>query len=341
MALAAGRIILETRELLAQFFNVPDSSRIVFTANVTEALNLAIKGLLRPGEHVILSAMEHNAVCRPIWALAKSGVSYSIVPCNREGLLASEEVEKAIQPNTRLICINHASNLVGTIQPIREIGQIASGRRVPLLLDAAQTAGVLPIDVLADGVDLLAFTGHKALLGPPGTGGLYIRDGIELRPLKEGGTGTNSELLEQPLALPERFEAGTPNTPGIAGLGAGLRFLRQQGLTAIRRHECDLTRRLLEGLAAVPGISLYGPGDPEQRTAVIAFNLAGMDANQVSFALDQGFDIACRSGLHCAPLAHQTIGTLATGAVRLSPGWFNTGAEMDQVIAAVRELAAE
>ncbi|NPV92403.1 MAG: aminotransferase class V-fold PLP-dependent enzyme [Firmicutes bacterium] len=341
MSLQAGRVILETRELLASLFNIPDSSRLVFTANVTESTNLAIKGMLDPGDHVVLTGMEHNAVCRPIWALERLGVEHTVVGCSPEGYLEPSELAAAIRPNTRLVCVNHASNVVGTIQPIEKIGKLVSGRGAAFMVDCAQTAGVLPIDVQRFRIDLLAFTGHKGLMGPPGTGGLYIREGIEIRPLKEGGTGTNSELLTQPAAMPERYESGTLNTSGIAGLGAGVRFVMREGLDRIREHEQRLTARLLEGLRAIKGVKLYGPTDERQRVAVVLFNLEGHEANQVSFILDQVYDIATRSGLHCAPLAHRTIGTIDIGGVRVSPGYFTTMEQIEEFLAAVAVIAAE
>ena len=340
LSLQAGRVILETRELLASLFNVPDSSRLVFTANVTEALNLAVKGLLNRGDHVVLTSMEHNALCRPLWAMEEMGVEQTVVRCSPQGRIEPLDLAAALRSNTRLVCVNHASNVVGTIQPIEVIGRITSGRGIALLVDCAQTAGVLPIDVQKCRIDLLAFTGHKGLMGPPGTGGLYIREGIELRPLKQGGTGTSSEMLLQPTAMPERYESGTPNTAGIAGLGAGVKFILEEGLERIRRHEQRLTAQLIEGLRGIKGVQLYGPLDERLQTAVVSFNLVGWEANEVSCRLDQEYDIATRAGLHCVPLAHQTIGTLDSGTVRVSPGYFSQQWDIEEFLRAVSEIAA-
>lgn len=341
LSLQAGRIILETRELLASLFNIADSSRIVFTANVTEALNLALKGWLKPGEHLLITSMEHNAVARPAFRLQDLGVEHTVVPCSPEGRLALGDLERSLRPHTRLICINHASNVIGTIQPLEEIGELAAQKGIPLLVDCAQTAGVVPIDVQKAKIDLLAFTGHKGLYGPPGTGGLYIGQDLSLQTLIEGGTGSKSELLEQPAELPERFESGTPNTSGLAGLGAGVEFVLKTGLAKIRQHEQELTEQLLKGLRRIKGITLYGPGNPAEQTAVVAFNLDGRDSAEAGYLLDQDFDIAARGGLHCAPLAHRTMGTIRTGAVRLSMGYFNTAEEIEQVLAALHAIAQD
>ncbi len=339
MALRAAREIYETRELLAQFFHLEDAAQVIFTANATDSLNIAIKGVLEPGDHVLLTAMEHNAVARPIKALEKKGISNTVVPCDAQGRLRVMDVRRLLRPNTKLIVMTHVSNLTGTILPVAEVAALARERGVLFLLDASQSAGVYDIDVQSWGVDMLAAPGHKGLLGVQGTGILYLRTGLEVATLKEGGTGSKSHELEQPLLLPDRYESGTLNTPGIAGLKAGIQFIQAEGIANIRRHEQALTASLLEQLAAVPGLTLYGPGNSQEQGAVVAFNLANMDCSQTAFLLDSEFDICCRSGLHCAPLAHETIGTTQQGAVRLSPGYFNTFSEVDQVAAAVRQLA--
>ncbi|NLK51186.1 MAG: aminotransferase class V-fold PLP-dependent enzyme [Syntrophomonadaceae bacterium] len=341
LSLQAGRIILETRELLAQLFNITDSARIIFTGNVTEALNLALKGFLRAGDHLILTSMEHNAVVRPAYRLQDTGVEQTIIPCSREGRLDLATLAKNLRANTRLICVNHASNVTGTIQPIEAIGELAASKGIPLLVDCAQTAGILPIDVVKNKISLLAFTGHKGLFGPQGTGGLYIGKEIDLQPLKEGGTGSKSEVFVQPEELPDRFESGTPNTPGIAGLGAGIKFVLQEGLERIRKHEQALTRQIIEGLRRLEGVTRYGPNDLEEQTAVVSLNLEGWEAGELSYVLDQVFDIAVRSGLHCAPLAHATIDTLETGTLRISPGYFNTPAEIEVLLEALYSLVRE
>ncbi|MGE5380731.1 MAG: aminotransferase class V-fold PLP-dependent enzyme [Methylocystaceae bacterium] len=339
--LEAGMVLLDTRESLAQLFNIQDSCQIVYTPNVTEALNLGIKGLVSAGDHVITTSMEHNSVARPLHVLQQHGVELTIVGCAPDGSLNPEDTAKAIKSNTRLIVMMHASNLVGTIMPITEVGKIAHEHGIPFMVDSAQTAGVLPIDVERDNIDLLAFTGHKGLLGPQGTGGLYIRPGIEVRQLKEGGTGSLSNLLEQPSVLPDRYESGTQNGPGIAGLGAGIKYIREHGLADIRAHEQMLTDYLLTGFDEIPGVIIYGPRNSERQTAVVSINVDGMDCGELSLYLDHEFGIITRSGLHCTPLAHQTIGTLERGTCRFSPGLFTTKADIETVVKAVHAIAKQ
>jgi cysteine desulfurase family protein len=355
--LEAGKLLLAARQDLARLFNVADCARIVYTANATESINMALKGILRPGDHVVISSMEHNAVARPLHALEHSGIGLTVVPCAPDGSLDPQDMERAIRDNTRLLCLLHASNLTGTIMPVAEVGAIARRRRVLFLVDAAQTAGILPIDVEEQQIDLLAFTGHKGLFGPQGTGGLYIRPGVDVRPLKEGGTGSQSEQVDQPDFMPDRYESGTPNTPGIAGLGAGVRFVMETGLEEIRRHEQRLAEMLIDGLREIRGATVYGPADCSRRLAVVSINIEGLDCGEVSFALDQE-GIITRSGLHCAPLAHRTIGTVRPpggrqgghqqnggqsagwpGACRISPGFFNTTREIERAIRAVHAIA--
>ncbi|WP_338835269.1 aminotransferase class V-fold PLP-dependent enzyme [Neomoorella thermoacetica] len=337
-SLDAGRAVLETRELLADFFNIREPEQVIFTANATEALNLALQGLLEPGDHVVISSLEHNAVARPLHTLQDKGVEYTIVSCDARGRLNPLDVERAIGPRTRLICLTHASNVTGTILPVNEVGEIAQRHHLQYLVDTAQTAGEIPVDVEAAGITLLAFTGHKGLLGPPGTGGLYIRYPDTVRPLIYGGTGSRSELLTQPEVLPDKYESGTVNAPAIAALGAGVRFIRETGLDNIRRHTMELTARLLEGLRRLPGVTLYGPQDSGERVPVVSLNIRGLSPGEASAWLADHYDIVTRPGLHCAPLAHQTIGTLKTGTLRLSPGFFNTAAEIDAALAAIKEL---
>lgn len=337
-ALDAGRVVLETRELLAALFGIREPEQIVFTVNATAALNLALQGLLEPGDHVIISSMEHNAVVRPLYALKNKGVEFTIVNCAADGTLDPLAVEKAIQSRTRLICLTHASNVTGTIMPIHEVGEIARRHHLQYLVDTAQTAGEISVDVETAGITLLAFTGHKGLMGPPGTGGLYIRYPDTIRPLIYGGTGSSSELFTQPEIMPDKFESGTINAPAIAALGAGVRFIQETGLEKIRRHTRELTGQLLEGLQQIPEVTVYGPAEPERRVPVISINIRGISAGEASAWLADHYEIATRSGLHCAPLAHQTTGTLTTGTLRLSPGYFNTPAEIETTLAAVREL---
>ncbi|MDK2880457.1 MAG: hypothetical protein PWQ99_232 [Clostridia bacterium] len=335
----SGQILLETRESLARLFNIKDSSRIAFTVNVTEAINIALKGLLEPGDHVVISSMEHNAVVRPLHALKDKGVELTVVRCSPDGTLDPSLLEQALTLRTRLVCLLHASNITGTIMPVAEVGRIVRRKGILFMVDAAQSAGVLPVDVEEQNIDLLAFTGHKGLLGPQGTGGLYIRPGLDVRPLVEGGTGSQSERVDQPDFMPDRFESGTPNTPGIAGLNAGVQFIQETGLEKIRQHEQELTDALIQGLREIKGVILYGPCDSRRQTAVVSFNIEDRDCGEVSFLLDQKYGIQSRSGLHCAPLAHRTMGTLKRGACRLSPGFFNTMEDIHKVIKAVYEIA--
>ncbi|MCK9362583.1 MAG: aminotransferase class V-fold PLP-dependent enzyme [Syntrophales bacterium] len=342
-SLAAGRIILEAREALAELFGIGDSLRIAFTKNATEALNIALLGLLHPGDHVITSSMEHNSVMRPLRFLETQGVSLSVVSCSGEGRLNPEDVRTAIRPQTRLLVVTHASNVTGTILPLAELGQISREQGLLFCVDAAQTAGALPIHVDEMAIDLLAFSGHKSLFGPQGTGGLYIREGIEkqLQPLMMGGTGSRSEFEAQPDFLPDKYESGTPNTIGIAGLGAGVRFVLAAGVEAIRRKEEGLTDKFLKGFASLQGIALYGPPDAASRTAVVSFNIAGVSPSEAALMFEERFGILCRPGLQCAPAAHRTIGTFSGGTIRFGFGYFNTDEEISFALEAIRCLAAE
>jgi len=342
LSVEAGRIVYEAREAVAELFNIEDPLRIAFGYNATEGLNLALRGYLRPRDHVITSSMEHNSVMRPLRALEREGVELTVVACSPEGFLDPADVEAAIRPNTVMVALNHGSNVVGSLLPVAEAGHICRQRDLLLLVDAAQTAGVYPIDVEADHIDLLGFTGHKALCGPMGTGGLYIGPRVDLgrfEPLKRGGTGSRSELEEQPDFLPDMCESGTANTVGLAGLGAGVRFVLEQGVENIRRHEEELTAQLIEGLKAIPSVTLYGGHDAVRQTAAVSFNVAGLEPSEVGLQLDEEYGILCRVGLHCAPSAHKTIGTFPTGTVRFGLSYFNTEEEVDLAIQAVREIA--
>jgi cysteine desulfurase family protein len=341
MAVEAGRIVQETRELAAELFRISQPSQVVFTLNVTDSLNLALKGLLQAGDHVITSSMEHNAMARPMEALRKTGVTVSKVATSPVSGVLPQDIKQAIRPNTKLIAITHASNVTGTLNPISEIGQIAKAAGIVFLVDSAQTAGIFPINVQEMGIDLLAFPGHKALLGCQGVGGLYIDRRIVLKPLREGGTGNKSESLEQPDELPERFESGTLNTPGIAGLGAGIRYIVETGMDKIKQQEETLTNMLLAGLEKIPGVILYGPPLGQPRAAVVSFNIGQVSAAELCLILDRSFQIAVRPGLHCAPDAHQTLGTLQGGTVRISPGYFNTEEEIETCLQAIASIAKE
>ncbi|HEY5974964.1 MAG TPA: aminotransferase class V-fold PLP-dependent enzyme [Geobacteraceae bacterium] len=337
--LAASRLVFAARESLADFFCIADSSRLVFTHSATESLNLAIAGLLRPGDHVVTTTMEHNSLVRPLKLAEARGVTVTWVKADSAGYVTAASIGEAITPVTRLVAISHCSNVTGAVQPVGEIGILARAAGIPLLVDAAQSAGSIPIDVAAMHIDLLAVPGHKGLLGPQGTGLLYIAPGLELEPLLVGGTGGQSSALVQPQELPERFESGTHNTPGIAGLLAAVEFIRETGLATIMASESRLTHRLLTGLHAIAGVTVYNPIDTGRpRGAVVSFTAAAEDPARIGYILNDTYGIAVRIGLHCAPLAHQTIGTYPAGTVRISPGYFTTDADIEAVLAAVREI---
>ena len=342
MASRAAATIDETRLRLARLLGVSDPRRVIFASNATDALNMAIKGILKPGDHAVTTTMEHNSVRRPLHALEASGVSVTKVAADREGFVAAGDIERALRPETRLIVMTHASNVNGAIQPVADVAQIAHDRGVLLLVDAAQTVGAMPVTMDGIGADLLAFPGHKGLLGPTGTGGLVLGPRIGLDDLattREGGTGGNSEEDVQPLELPGRYEAGTVNTVGIAALGAALEVLADTGVDAVQAHEREITSRLIDGLNEIPGVQLLSPEDARRRAAVVSFVVDGWEPADFGAALDSSFEIACRTGLHCAPDACAALGTFPYGTIRLSPGFYTTNDEIDQVIGAVAELA--
>jgi len=340
LALEASRLVFEVREQLAAFFAIPDASRLAFTSGCTEAINLALFGALAPGDRVVTTGMEHNAVCRPLRALAARGVEVVTVAPDGEGRVSAEDLRRACRPGTRMLAMTHASNVTGTVQPLEEVGPWCRAQGILVLVDAAQSAGLLEIDVEALGIDLLALAGHKGLFGPPGTGALYVREGVELRPLIYGGTGSDSESPEPPRQMPERFESGTLNTPGIAGLGAGIDFIREQGLANLAARKRGQVAALLEGLARIPRVRLFGPRDAARHAGAISFVLEGVDPSETGFRLDQEYAIACRVGLHCAPEAHRAIGTFPTGTVRVSPGFSTSPGDIEHFLAAVTDLAA-
>lgn len=338
-ARAAG-VVFAAREDLAALLGVPDSRRLVFTRNATEAINLALFGLLRRGDRVVMTSMEHNAVVRPLRALRdRRGVDVEVVRADGLGRVDPVALGAAVDERTRLVVVNHASNVCGTLADLREIRQAVG--RVPLLVDAAQTAGMVPIDAVAGGIDLLAVTGHKGLLGPTGTGALYIREGLDPDPLVLGGTGSNSGSDEMPSALPDRYEAGTLNASGIAGLGAAARLLLARGIPSARARDVELSRRLLEGLGGIEGVTLYGPTDPEERTATLSIEVSGTSCDEVAFDLDRRYGIGVRAGLHCAPEAHRTLGTFPRGTVRIACGHSTTDGDVDAVMEALAEIARE
>ena len=339
LAMKAAREIYDTRENIAKLFNIDNPMNIVFTNNATDSLNLAIKGVVNKGDHIITTSMEHNSVIRPIKALEKVGVENTIVQCDEQGFLNIDDLEKAIKPNTKLIVTTHASNVCGTLIDIKSISEIANKHNILYLIDASQTVGVYDIDLKDIKADMLAAPGHKGLLGPQGTGILYIREGLNIDILKEGGTGSRSEDLFQPDLLPDKYESGTHNTPGIVGLNEGVKFIFKEGIDKIKEHEEELCKYMLERLEEVPNIRIYGPKDANKRASVISINIGNMDSGEITFLLDSEYDIATRSGIHCAPLAHKTLGTLEQGAVRFSIGYFNTKEEIDKAVGALKEIA--
>ncbi|MDP2662195.1 MAG: aminotransferase class V-fold PLP-dependent enzyme [Dehalococcoidia bacterium] len=341
LAVEAGRLVLGAREALAELFGVADPASVVLTKNATEALNLAIFGLVRPGDHVVTTSMEHNSVMRPLRHLeASHGVEVTVAPCSPEGFLDPGLVRQALRPTTRLVVTTHASNVVGALLPVAEVADICRKAGVPYLVDAAQTAGVFPIDVEEMGIDMLAFTGHKGLLGPTGTGGLVIRDDLDLEPLTRGGTGSLSDREVQPEFAPDRYESGTLNVAGLAGLAAGVNHILQTGVARIREHELRLVSAFQEWSSRARFCRTYGQGSPERQVATISFNLGGVSPDEVGRLLDSEFNIMSRIGLHCAPIAHRTLGTFPVGTVRFSWGMFNSLDEIEFAGEALAWIAA-
>lgn len=341
MAVKASRALFETRKSLARLFGISNPNDICYTMNTTEALNLAIKGLLKEGDHVVTTSVEHNSVRRPLEYLRRTkSIEITYVQANIQGYVEPLKIRDAIKSNTRLLICSHSSNLLGTIIPLVEIAEICKDKKILFLVDAAQTAGTIPIDVQKIGIDMLAFPGHKGLLGPQGTGGLYIHPGLDLEPILQGGTGSQSEAIEQPLVRPDRYEAGTQNTVGIVGLNEGVKCVLQQTVEAIHLKEWTLTQRLMEGIQEIKGIQILGPSLGEDKTGIVSFVMQQMDASELAFILDQSFQIAVRSGFHCTPLGHQTAGTMETGAVRASVGFYTTEDEIEHFIHAVKEISS-
>ena len=340
-SLDGARTIYRVRALLAEFFGAGDPRRIVFTCNSTESLNIALKGLLKPGDHAITTQLEHNSVLRPLYELQKQGVGLTIVQADRLGRVDYADFERAITPQTRLIAATHASNLTGNMLDIARIGEIAHRHGLLLVVDASQTAGEVPVDAGQLQADVLCFTGHKGLMGPQGTGGMYVRPGVEIRPLLSGGTGVQSYLKTQPPQMPERLEAGTLNGHGIAGLGAAVRFIMDTGIGKVQAKEQSLMRRFYEGVRGIPGVTVYGDFEAKLRCPIVALNIRGRDSGEVSDALFTEYGIAVRPGAHCAPLMHEALGTKEQGAVRFSFSYYNTKEETDAAIRAVRALARE
>lgn len=338
-AMQSDRIVYECRKLIGKLFNFDDPKKVVFTSNITDSLNIAIRGILKENDHVITSSLEHNAVWRCLKTLEKErNIKIDTVECSKDGITNSEDIKKYIKEDTKLIVFTQASNVLGTIQPIREIGKIARENNITFLVDAAQSAGAMNVDVKADNIDILAFTGHKSLLGPMGTGGLVINTDIDIKPMKAGGTGGDSAYEYQPDYYPNHLEAGTSNVSGIAGLREAVKFLNREGVENIHNKEKALTKYALEKLQTVKDIEIYGPKDSEKILGVISFNIKDKRPEDVGLILDQKYDIMLRAGLHCAPTAHEVIGTKQRGTLRIGIGYFNEKEDIDKLVYALNNL---
>lgn len=339
VSLAASRMVFDTRARLAKLFGCPRADHVVFTANSTEALNIALYGLISAGDHVISTDLEHNSVLRPLYDLQTRGAAVDFVPADKKGNIRYEDMQKLFRPDTKAVVCTHASNLIGNVLDIARIGEMAHAHGALLVVDASQTAGVIPIDMQKMHIDVLCFTGHKGLMGPQGTGGLCIRPGVEVQPLLRGGTGIHSYDRGQPQAYPARLEAGTLNTHGLAGLHAALEFIERHGVQAIGARERALMRRFYDGVRGIPGIVVYGDFEQDERAAIVTLNIRDYASGEVADALFEDCGIATRAGAHCAPRMHEALGTVEQGAVRFSFAFFNTEDEVDMAVRAVRELA--
>lgn len=337
--LNASRLIYDTREKLAALFGTPDPSRIAFTCNATEALNIAIHGAIHPGEHVITTACEHNSVLRPLYLKEKEGTELTIIPADKKGRIRYDLLESSVKSNTSAIVLTHASNLSGNVTDLAFVSNFTKKHGLLLIVDASQTAGSLPINVVKMGIDILCFTGHKGLFGPQGTGGLYVREGLTLSPLKSGGSGIHSFDRQHPTDMPTALEAGTLNGHGIAGLNAGLDYILSTGVKNIHAKEISLARRFVNGISDISDLKLYGDIDAPLRTPIISLNIGNMSSASVSDILWEDYEICVRAGAHCAPLMHKTFGTEKQGAVRFSFSCFNTETEIDTAIRAMHEIA--
>ncbi|MCQ5143080.1 aminotransferase class V-fold PLP-dependent enzyme [Enterocloster bolteae] len=338
-AARASREVYRTRECIAGMFGIANPEQVIFTSNGTDALNLALHGVLRQGDHVVCTSMEHNSILRPLHALGEQGITHTVVDTGPSGLLDVGAVEQVFKKNTRLLAVTHASNLTGIVNPLKELGSLCHRRGVIFLVDAAQTAGVVRINVEEMNIGLLAAPGHKALFGIHGTGLLYVREDIELKELKQGGTGSYSSEPRQPDILPDRYESGTLNLPGIVALGWGVEFVRHTGIGAIQEKERRLTSLMMDGLLGIRGVTVYGDKEPCRRVPVISFNMRGYTSAEAAALLDERYQICVRPGLHCAPLAHRSLATGQAGAIRMSLSYFNTEEEVGQALDAVRELS--
>lgn len=340
-SLSASRLIYDTRERLCRMFGGTDPRQVVFTCNSTESLNIAIRGLLNPGDHVITTMLEHNSVLRPLYDLEAKGTSLTIIESDRSGNFDIEDMKRAVRPETKMIVCTNGSNLTGNYVELKPIGEFARERGILFVVDASQTAGVFPINVEEMKIDVLCFTGHKGLLGPQGTGGMYVREGVNIRPLKAGGTGVQTYSKSQPVQMPTALEAGTLNGHGIAGLHAALGYIEEHGIGAIRKREQELMRRFYEGVKDIENVTVYGDFDTMDRCAIVTLNIGDYDSSEVSDELLTGYGISTRSGGHCAPLMHKALGTVEQGAVRFSFSHYNTDEEVDAAVKAVQELAAD
>lgn len=341
LSIETGNIVENARKTLTQYFNGTDPQRLVFSANSTDAINLAIFGMVNPGDHVITTALEHNAVLRPLHHLSEyHDVQVDYLPFDAKGFVNPDDIRDRIRPDTRLVVVNHGSNVIGTVQPVGDIGRICREKGVPFLVDASQTAGKIPIDVQEMHIDVVAFTGHKSLLGPTGIGGLYVGDGVQIRHTRAGGTGVKSAQRHHLEEYPYRLEYGTLNVVGIAGLYAGIRWVQEQGMEKIHHHEMALTRKLRDGLAAIPDVVAYCAEDLTDHIGVLSFNIQGLEAVNTGTMLDGDYNIACRTGLQCAPMVHEQLGTdKLHGTVRMGFGPFNTEAHVDHTLKAIGEIA--
>ena len=340
-SLDASRMIYETRERISDLVGLGAPEQVAFTCNSTESLNTVIQGLFSEGDHVITTVLEHNSVLRPLYLMEKRGVSLTILPCDEKGVLCYDRLEESIRPDTRAVVCTHASNLTGNRIDLERVGDICRSHGLSFVVDASQTAGVLPIDMKRMHIDVLCFTGHKGLLGPQGTGGICVREGLWIRPLKAGGSGVHTYLKEHPRDMPTALEAGTLNGHGIAGLHAALGFIHDTGIEAIHKREAALMRRFYEGVTRIPGVKVYGDFSTDDRAAIVSLNIGDYDSSEVSDELALTYGISTRPGAHCAPLMHQSFGTVEQGMVRFSFSCFNTEDEVDEGIRAVRELAEE
>ena len=340
-ALSASRVIYDTRDRLAELFGAEDARRIAFTSNSTESLNIAIKGSLNPGDHVITTVLEHNSVLRPLYEMEKNGVELSIIRCDEKGMPDISQMEASIKENTKMIICTNGSNLTGNYVDVSVIGKMAHAHGLMFVVDASQTAGVFPINVQEMNIDILCFTGHKGLLAPQGTGGIYVKEGIELRPLKTGGSGIQTYSKEHPVQMPTALEAGTLNGHGIAGLHAALGYLKKEGIDNIRRKEQELMWRFYNGVKDIPGVKIYGDYSQKERCAIVTLNIGDYDSSEVSDELLMVNNISTRTGGRCAPLMHKALGTVEQGAVRFSFSHYNTEEEVDAAVRAIHELAEE